>query len=341
MAAPQDWTDEQGVLHKYDKSQYNSQPSQSAGGRNTNENPSTPKSFRYPYNLKIDRDTDYLEIRIAEYQAPGFGEGLSGFGDLVTGTTKNTTSASTENFGKSLANPKAYICLPIPQSISDTTQVTWGEDTLDPLSAFAVNIGTAAIDPNKSLRDQAEQYIKSGKLGLDTQTTNAVIAAISGKAYGALGGNVSITGLIARASGQVFNPNLELLFQGVTLRSFPFTFDFVPRNSTEAKTVKNIIKTLKKSMTAKSSASSVPAGIFIKAPDVFQLTYKRGPNAHPFLNKFKPTALTSMQLNYTGSNTYATYADGTPIHIQMSLTFTELNPIYAEDYTKDDVGVGY
>ena len=96
-------------------------------------------------------------------------------------------------------------------------------------------------------------------------------------------------------------------------------------------------------MTAKSSSSrnDIAAGVFIKTPDVFQLTYKRGPNAHPFLNKFKPMALTSMQLNYTGSNTYATYADGTPVHINMSLTFTELNPIYAEDYTKEDIGVGF
>lgn len=94
-------------------------------------------------------------------------------------------------------------------------------------------------------------------------------------------------------------------------------------------------------MTAKSSSTTNSLGIFIGAPDVFQLSYRRGKSPHPFLNKFKPMALTNMQLNYTASNTYATYADGTPIHIQMSLTFTELNPVYSEDYNDDGIGVGF
>ena len=43
---------------------------------------------------------------------------------------------------------------------------------------------------------------------------------------------------------------------------------------------------------------------------------------------------------YTGGGTYATYEDGTPVHMKMDLSFTELNPIYAEDH--DNVGgVGY
>ncbi len=45
----------------------------------------------------------------------------------------------------------------------------------------------------------------------------------------------------------------------------------------------------------------------------------------------------------TGSNTYATYSDGTPVHMQLTLQFQELTPIYAEDYdsTEGKSGVGY
>ena len=327
--------------------------STSSGEKNTTEKPKV-KVFRYPYNLKIDRDTDYLEIKIADYQPPGLSlpdlktkddqflrEDGKSDGALDLGGFDFSAPTGTQTNRSSLEKPKAYISLPIPQSISDATQVTWGEDTLDPLSAFAVGMGSNLLSGKLDLKNEAEKLFKSARLGLGEAEKKAAIAVISGKAYGALGGNVSVSGLISRASGQVFNPNLELLFRGVTLRSFPFTFDFVPRNSTEARTVKDIIRTFKQSMTAKSSSSGTPAGVFIKPPDIFQLTYKRGPNAHPFLNKFKPMALTGMQLNYTGSNTYATYADGTPVHINMSLTFTELNPIYAEDYKENDIGVGY
>ena len=48
-----------------------------------------------------------------------------------------------------------------------------------------------------------------------------------------------------------------------------------------------------------------------------------------------------MAVNYTNAGTYATYDNGTPVSITMSLTFKELNPIYSEDYDELSVGVGF
>ena len=52
-----------------------------------------------------------------------------------------------------------------------------------------------------------------------------------------------------------------------------------------------------------------------------------------------------MSVNYTNAGTFASYSDGTPVSIQMNLTFKELNPIYQEDYEEfsanDSRGVGY
>ena len=52
-----------------------------------------------------------------------------------------------------------------------------------------------------------------------------------------------------------------------------------------------------------------------------------------------------MSVNYTNAGTFASYADGTPVSIQLNMTFKELNPIYHEDYDvfteKDNLGVGY
>jgi hypothetical protein len=71
----------------------------------------------------------------------------------------------------------------------------------------------------------------------------------------------------------------------------------------------------------------------LSAPDVFRLTYKRGTGDQRFLNKFKICALTSVGVDYTGSGIYASYHDGTPVHYRLNLSFTELEPIYSEDYT--------
>jgi hypothetical protein len=64
------------------------------------------------------------------------------------------------------------------------------------------------------------------------------------------------------------------------------------------------------------------------------------------LNRFKICSLAQLSVNYTASGTYATYPDGTPVHIQVLCEFKEINPIYAEDYEDQEDGylaggVGY
>ena len=61
------------------------------------------------------------------------------------------------------------------------------------------------------------------------------------------------------------------------------------------------------------------------------------------MNSFKMCALTGMSVNYTNAGAYASYSDGSPVSIRLSMTFKELNPIYSEDYDgmTDDMGVGY
>ena len=156
-------------------------------------------------------------------------------------------------------------------------------------------------------------------------------------AVNALGANVTIGGLLSRASGQVINQNLEMVFGGVTIRSFNFGWDLVPRSKDEAYIVKSIIKSLKVHTAAKLDNDGMG---FLNAPDLFRIGYFKGGSAHPFLNRFKTCALTNMSVNYTASGTYATYEDGTPVHMKLDLSFKELNPIYREDHEKVD-SVGY
>ena len=141
------------------------------------------------------------------------------------------------------------------------------------------------------------------------------------------------------------NNNLELLFKGMNLRSFPYSITFSPRSFKESNVVKAIIRSLKQSMSPKAESFTDSAqGIFLSSPDVFQLEYRRDGKPHPFLNNFKLCALTGMNINYTNAGTYTSYNDGTPVNIRMDLTFKELNPIYAEDYLPGNgggSGVGY
>ncbi len=246
-----------------------------------------------------------------------------------------------------------YIELPIPQQINDSNSVTWGENSMNLFQLAGLTGAKQLIEnPKEAVGDIVSvgkdvlggQGGGSNVLGLNDDVANALSAAVAGKAVNAFGANISSRSVISRATGQILNSNKELLFEGVNIRQFPFNITFTPRSSGEASAVRQIIRKLKQSMAPKRGSTTVAnasGGWLIQAPDAFILEYRRGMQIHPFLNRFKPTVLTSMSVNYTGAGTYASYADGNPVSLQMSLVFKELNPIYAEDYDKVEGGVGY
>jgi len=156
-----------------------------------------------------------------------------------------------------------------------------------------------------------------------------------------LGGSLTRDAVFARTRGEILNQNVELLFNGVTLRSFKFSFKLTPRGPKEAQQVGLIINAFKKNMAAKSRGiDGTGDGTFLGTPNVFELFYKRGNTRHPFLHSFKQCVLTEMSVNYTGEGTYAVYADSTPVSMVLELGFKELEPIYDTDYGFER-GVGY
>ena len=319
-----------------------------------------------------EKTGDTLLIKCLEYTAPAGGVGGLGLSmteetALVTAekglyrgvekTRGQTVVTGYKDFKMNVTDANSrmsrnqkiqyYIELPIPQEVSDSNVVTWGEDQMNIFQLAGI---TAASQFQKNAGQsfqQALDFMQKGIKfdGLDDGTQNAIRNAISGAAVNQLGGNVNASSIISRTTGQVLNSNLELLFSGVNLRSFPFSVTFTPRYYEEMLEVKQIIRQLKSSMNAKGKTMSggSASGTFLKSPDVFSLRYLHNGQDHPFLNSFKMCALTGMSVNYTNSGTYASYSDGSPVSIRLNMTFKELNPIYSEDYDGMDesMGVGY
>tara|TARA_B100000575_G_C23137902_1_gene661521 strand:+ start:2418 stop:3707 length:1290 start_codon:yes stop_codon:yes gene_type:complete len=335
----------------------------------------SPFYLSYPMKRNAAEETgDTFLIKCIEYTPPKPGEGMGlsadiqyydkseGFkgngitiagkkgargqtGSVATGVKFKFNEANTRMQKTADKKTKYYIELPIPQEVNDANSVTWGEDSLNIFQLAGLAAAQRIMtNPGESFQ-QVSQLLQQGipLPSLDDDTKNAVLAGISGQAINALGGNVSPGSVIARATGQILNSNLELLFKGVNLRSFPFSVTFSPRNYDEAIRVKTIIRYLKQTMAPKTGVEGGGTGIFLKSPDVFSLRYLHKGSDHPFLNSFKLCALTGLSVNYTNAGTYASYDGGTPVNIRMNMTFKELNPIYSEDYEGmgDADGVGF
>ena len=324
------------------------------GGRKNR--PTSGEILRYPYDI-MNEESDFLQIQIKKYNPPGIDGGNFGIKDLEDfsyidysgekpkrvydgsaleyfnvpdGTSANTTG--------NIEDLLETIFLPIPKNISDNNEIKWGGAGVNALEAFGLKFGqdfinTGPLEAARVAFEAGQAAFGDAKFSSDIRT--AFINTVSAQAISALGGQVRPGDLISRATGQVLNPNLELLFENVTLRSFKFSFEFFPRNRKEAEVVMKIIRCFKT-----HSAPKKNGGIFLSAPDIFQLSYRKGSNPHPFLNTFKPTVLTNVNVNYTASNVYSTFYDGTPTHMIMELSFKELNPIYEENYYEEEQFVG-
>ena len=323
-------------------------PPENRGAERTDSTSSVP--LRYP-NAMLD-NMDFLRIEVYKYQKAGLSnlfEDSPDAGDLPTakdeqGNIKREKARTKGSLRitrarKRLKEPIKTIFLPIPRQIGDVTSINWGDGSLNALEAFGLQFGGRFLeDPGNAFNFLQNTFAGQANDFGTQQTQDILRSAISGAAVQALGGNVTPSSIVTRATGQVFNPNLELLFSGVNLRAFPFEFEFFPRDADESKKVLEIIRCFKYYAAPQLGSEEGFAGAFISSPDVFQLTYMSGKGKpHPFLNNFMPMALVETKVNYSGSGTFSTFHDGTPTHIKMSLTFKELNPVYREDY---DEGIG-
>lgn len=298
-------------------------------------------------NLSVYSTKDRKDILAGNTVITGL-DGKPYTGKEKPGLKFSTTDANSRMSKDANRLMKYLIELPIPQDLTDSNSITWGDDRVNAveLAGLAVAQNAMAGGVGETARTSAQAAVTALQTGieipgLNADTQAAVQAALSGAAIGALGSNVSPQSVISRSTGQILNNNLELLFKGVNLRSFPYSITFSPRGPTEANVVKQIIRRLKASMAPKAGEFNGSAqGIFIKSPDVFQLRFLKDDTDHPFLHAFKLCALTGMSVNYTNAGTYTSYEDGTPVNIRMSLTFKELNPIYHEDYQTEGAGPG-
>ena len=279
-----------------------------------------------------------------------------------------------------LQDLQSTIQLPMPPSIKDMNAVDFAGGTMSGAAAAAFDpvvkrlLGQGPESPADleggdilaTIKSRAESLIggTGGALkDIFEKTKNALqnnksfkrVSALQAiaQAVGALGVSIDVDQAITRTSGAVRNPNLELLFKGPALRNFSFTIRLTPRDADESKRVRMIIRALKQHSAVKrnpqifSGTNDIGSNFLLGTPDVFKLRYIKARTQRDIkgLNKFKTCALNSISVDYTGEvGRFAAYEeDSQPVTTIISLSFTELVPLYDADYaeftTDDDVGL--
>jgi hypothetical protein len=75
--------------------------------------------------------------------------------------------------------------------------------------------------------------------------------------------------------------------------------------------------------------------LFFIYPGEFQIAYYFGNNQNSYFHKFAPAVLTDLNVDY-GGETFASFKDGAPSEVNISMTFRE-----TEILTKEKIVEGY
>lgn len=218
------------------------------------------------------------------------------------------------------------VILPIPSGISETNGVNWSGQEMTPFQGLAANVALTSIQKGlKAGAGQVGGIMEGGAGGANPDLKTAV-------AYPFSEAVTNVGNLLSRTQGAIFNPNLELLFSGPTLRPFGFTFKMSARSKPEAQQILKIIRFFKQGMSAQKTQSS----LFLKAPHTFriQYLYRQGEEDinHPYIGQIKECALQNFTVNYTPEGQYATFGDGVMVSYEIQMQFQELEPVFNEDY---------
>ena len=259
-------------------------------------------NLRYP--LLMSEDQDAIKFELRDFKAREWDKDQPGMLK-----ERDRSNAALHKFSM------GSVILPMPAGLKDNNQQDWGNATMNPVQAVGAQLALAAFNS----ADAAGGLLKNiagdmNSEGMDKVAQEAIAGQITG-----LGGQ------LIKRQGALINPNVELLFNSPQLRSFNFTFNLSPRNPKEAQTIKQIIRLFKQG----SAPRRTVKGYFLRTPLIYQISYIN--NAYN-LNRFKECAMTSFQTDYTPNGNYSTFSDGTMTQYKIQMSFTELDPIFNDDY---------
>jgi len=141
--------------------------------------------------------------------------------------------------------------------------------------------------------------------------------------------------VVDKEKGEVRNPNTEMVFTGVPMRTFNFPFEFAPKDEKEKDSIQKIIELFKFHMMPEKRGEG-----YLKVPSEFQITYMYKDGANMYIPKISRCVLKDMSVDYSPEGVFTTFKGDEkgahPVLTKMELTFNE-----TEIMTKETIAAGH
>lgn len=237
--------------------------------------------------------------------------------------------SSYERMTTKASSPVNDIFLYLPEKLTMPSTVKWDMTGIGMGSAQAENAVRGGMDPTvKNIGGMVGGIVTAGATQAGLKAITDGVATLSGS----MANSEHLYGL---AAGGIPNPYMTMLFKGVDPRNFEFSFKFFPHNEMEAIIIDQIVETFRADSLPPGSQSANPT--HLGYPREFEIQYMIGGMPHPWLNKFKRSVITRLDLDYTGASMWSVSTQFQfPTYLVMNISFTEL-----EIVLRDDVYAGF
>ena len=218
------------------------------------------------------------------------------------------------------------IAMYVPESVQVQYDVKYQSDIglSDALGTayYLAQGATSLYDTAVGQGDTASSYInKAGNNPFVRDKLGKFVGSIAQAA----GGNAQeVRELALQAGGYAFNPQLQVLFQGIGFRTFQFDFTLTPYSQEEAKEIQDIIYQFKYASAPEIKKNGwFDQGMYMTIPDTFNIQFMYDGKENPSVHKVGECVLTNITVD-SSPNGWATFNDGSPVQYKLKLQFQEI-----------------
>ena len=196
-------------------------------------------------------------------------------------------------------------------------------------------------------------------------------AFVGNKISSVLGGTGQLGSLAAQGAGVFVNPQMQLLYKGIALRTFQLEFLMTPKSPAEAKTIQNVCDTLTfYSLPGKAGGQVGKSGQFLTPPQIFSIDFKflggglisnifntaLTNSGLGFLNEASTSTISSanpaklfkindcvledVSVDYA-PNGWSAYKDGYPVQTRLTLQFKEMTMLTKDQFKGSQIAANY
>ena len=200
---------------------------------------------------------------------------------------------------------------PLPQRIEYNSQYRWSSEDLHQIAADVVKT-LSEITDNSIGTTMQKAWDAMGKGGQGLKQ----MAYRKGAEMLGAGNTQSLVKEMNKVSGNAYNPNEQLYFDGVGLRDFSMMFQLAPMSREEANRMRGAVRAI----IERATPGLENEGYYFKYPDYFNLSVVINGNV---LLSVKACAITNVSCNFSPEGPFTWHEDGNPVAYNVTISFKE------------------